>query len=104
MESFLQSFFPNVLRRMAAAKQDEYCIFDSQALTAFTSSLYLAGLFSALVAGRVTRALGRQAVMLLGGAMFFVGAVLNAAAVNILMLILGRLFLGVGVGFTNQVS
>ena len=74
MEPFLRRFFPRVLERMAAsAKGNEYCLYDSQTLTAFTSSLYVAGLFSSLVASRVTRAMGRQAVMLMGGALFFAG-------------------------------
>jgi MFS transporter, SP family, sugar:H+ symporter len=103
MESFLSAFFPGVLRRMAAARRDQYCVYDSHALTAFTSSLYLAGLAASLVASRVTRAVGRQAVMLAGGALFFAGAAVNAAAVNIAMLIVGRMLLGFGIGFTNQV-
>ncbi|URD91977.1 Sugar transport protein [Musa troglodytarum] len=104
MESFLKTFFPSVLSRMADAEPDEYCMFDSQVLTAFTSSLYIAGLASSLVAGRITKAVGRQRVMLLGGVTFLIGAAINAAAVNIEMLILGRLLLGVGVGFTNQAA
>ncbi|XP_072989863.1 sugar transport protein MST1-like isoform X4 [Typha latifolia] len=104
MESFLKSFFPHVLRRMEEAKSDAYCMYDSQVLTAFTSSLYLAGLAASLVASRVTKAIGRQAVMLIGGAMFLAGAAFNAAAVNITMLIVGRMLLGVGIGFTNQAT
>jgi predicted MFS family arabinose efflux permease len=46
---------------------------------------------------------GRQAIMLFGGALFFVGAVINAGAVNIAMLIVGRMLLGFGIGFTFQV-
>ncbi|XP_074576884.1 sugar transport protein MST1-like isoform X1 [Curcuma longa] len=104
MESFLKQFFPGILRRMAAAESDEYCVYDSQLLTAFTSSLYVAGLVASLAAGRLTRAVGRQKVMLLGGATFFVGSIINAAAVNVEMLILGRILLGFGVGFTNQAT
>ncbi|KAF8714930.1 hypothetical protein HU200_027468 [Digitaria exilis] len=104
MESFLSAFFPGVLRRMAAARRDQYCVYDSHALTAFTSSLYLAGLAASLVASRVTRAIGRQAVMLAGGALFFAGAAVNAAAVNVAMLIVGRMLLGFGIGFTNQTA
>ena len=100
MEPFLRRFFPHVLRRMAAAKGNEYCLYDSQTLTAFTSSLYVAG----LVASRVTGAMGRQAVMLMGGALFFTGGAMTGAAVNIAMLIVGSMLLGFGVGFTNQVS
>jgi MFS family permease len=105
MEPFLRRFFPRVLERMAAsAKGNEYCLYDSQTLTAFTSSLYVAGLFASLVASRVTRAMGRQAVMLMGGALFFAGGAVTGGAVNIAMLIVGRMLLGFGVGFTNQVS
>ncbi|EAZ30938.1 hypothetical protein OsJ_15016 [Oryza sativa Japonica Group] len=52
-------------------------------------------------AGRVTRAVGRQAVMLAGAALFFAGAAVNAAAVNIAMLIVDSMLLGFGIGFTN---
>ncbi|XP_008802210.2 sugar transport protein MST1 [Phoenix dactylifera] len=104
MESFLKPFFPKVWRRMAEAKQNEFCLYDSQVLTAFTSSLYIAGLVASLVAGRLTKAVGRQVVMLLGGLTFLLGAAINAAAVNIAMLILGRLMLGFGIGFTNQAT
>jgi predicted MFS family arabinose efflux permease len=48
--------------------------------------------------------MGRQAVMLMGGALFFAGGAMTGAAVNIAMLIVGRMLLGFGVGFTNQVS
>jgi MFS transporter, SP family, sugar:H+ symporter len=105
MESFLSKFFPHVLRKMIEkGMSNEYCVYDSQSLTAFTSSLYIAGLFASLLAGKITKAIGRQAIMLLGGAMFFAGAALNAGAVNIAMLIVGRMLLGFGVGFTNQVQ
>ena len=47
--------------------------------------------------------LGRKASMLIGGLFFLVGSLLNGFAMNIEMLIIGRLFLGIGVGFCNQV-
>ncbi|XP_042492766.1 sugar transport protein 5-like isoform X2 [Macadamia integrifolia] len=104
MEPFLRKFFPSVLRKMKATEKNLYCVFDSQVLTSFTSSLYIAGLAASLVASRLTRALGRRATMVLGGCTFFIGAVINGAAVNIAMLILGRILLGFGVGFTNQAT
>lgn len=103
MESFLEQFFPQVLKKMAQAEHNDYCMYDDPKLTAFTSSLYIAGLFASLFASYVTERIGRQGVMLLGGFLFFAGAITNAAAANIAMLILGRVFLGFGVGFTNQV-
>nr|CAB3487228.1 unnamed protein product [Digitaria exilis] len=105
MEPFLTRFFPHILKRMEEAKKgNEYCIYDSQALAAFTSSLYVAAAVASLVASRVTKALGRQAIMLIGGALFFSGAALTGAAVNLSMLIIGRMLLGFGVGFTNQAA
>ncbi|EEE61102.1 sugar transport protein MST1-like [Oryza sativa Japonica Group] len=102
MESFLSKFFPEVLRGMKSARRDAYCKYDNQWLTAFSSSLFIAGTLSSLVASRVARAVGRQAIMLLGGAMFLTGSIINAAAVNIAMLIIGRMLLGFGLGFTLQ--
>lgn len=104
MPSFLKKFFPTVLRKKEEAQKDEYCVYDSQVLTAFTSSLYIAGLFASLMASRVTKTIGRQMTMLLGGVTFLSGSIINAAAMNVEMLILGRILLGFGVGFTNQVG
>ncbi|KAL5721867.1 Sugar transport protein 5 [Ranunculus cassubicifolius] len=104
MEPFLKKFFPSVWRRMGSAKRNTYCVYNSQVLTAFTSSLYIAGFFSSLVASRVTRTMGRKATMVLGGCTFLIGAAINGAAVNVEMLIVGRILLGFGVGFTNQAT
>ncbi|CAK9186428.1 unnamed protein product [Ilex paraguariensis] len=104
MRPFLQKFFPSILRKAAEAKTNVYCVYDSQALTSFTSSLYLAGLAASLVASHLTAALGRKNTMVLGGCSFFAGAAINGGAENIAMLILGRILLGFGVGFTNQAA
>ena len=104
MEPFLKKFFPSVLKKMGDAKQNQYCIFNSQILTLFTSSLYIAGLISSLIAGRVTTATGRKGILIIGGLVFLAGTALNAAAINVEMLILGRLLLGFGIGFTNQAA
>ncbi|KAH9678540.1 MFS domain-containing protein [Citrus sinensis] len=103
MEPFLKKFFPEVYRKM---KEDtnisNYCRFDSQLLTTFTSSLYIAGLIASLFASSVTRAFGRKASILVGGTAFLAGSALGGAAFNIYMLIFGRVLLGVGIGFANQ--
>ncbi|QCE15889.1 MFS transporter [Vigna unguiculata] len=104
MVPFLEKFFPNILRKIASAEVNMYCVYDSQILTLFTSSLYLAGLVSSLAASRITIAFGRRNIILFGGIVFFVGSALNAGAENIAMLILGRILLGIGVGFTNQAA
>lgn len=71
-------------------------VFDSQTLALFTSSLFLAGLFTAPVASIVTRKYGRKLTMLCAGIAFLIGSVLNAAAQNLGMLIAGRIMLGIG--------
>ncbi|KAJ4784584.1 Sugar transport protein [Rhynchospora pubera] len=103
MESFLKRFFPDVYQKMREDnKVSNYCRFDSQLLMVFTSSLYIAGLIAAFFASKVTRTLGRRASMLIGGTVFLAGSAFGGAAVNVYMLILGRVLLGVGLGFTNQ--
>ncbi|KAJ0031225.1 hypothetical protein Pint_13244 [Pistacia integerrima] len=83
-------------------QETDYCKYDDQILTLFTSSLYFAGLISTFGASHVTRNKGRKASILVGAVNFFLGAILNAFAVNIWMLIVGRILLGVGIGFGNQ--
>lgn len=105
MPSFLEKFFPEVHRKMKEdTKISTYCKFDSQLLTTFTSSLYIAGLVASFFASSVTATFGRKPSILAGGAAFLIGAALGGAASNVIMLILGRVLLGVGVGFANQVA
>lgn len=105
MQPFLKKFFPVVYRRTVAGGHDSnYCKYDNQGLQMFTSSLYLAGLVATFFASYTTRRLGRRLTMLIAGVFFIVGVILNTAAVNIEMLIIGRILLGCGVGFANQVS
>ncbi|CAN1812378.1 Sugar transport protein MST7 [Linum perenne] len=103
MDPFLEKFFPSVYRKQKSDHQNNmYCKFDSHLLTLFTSSLYLAALFASVVASVVTRKWGRKISMFSGGFIFLIGAILNGSAVNVAMLIIGRIFLGIGVGFCNQ--
>ncbi|KAL4377088.1 hypothetical protein GQ457_02G034910 [Hibiscus cannabinus] len=104
MPSFLEKFFPSVLRKAAEPRANIYCIYDSQALTSFTSSLYISGFIASLVASRLTAGVGRRNTMVVGGLIFLSGAAINAGAANVAMLILGRLLLGFGLGFTNQAT
>ncbi len=104
MEPFLKKFFPTVYAKMNEdTKISNYCKFDSQLLTSFTSSLYIAGLVASLFASSVTRAFGRKPSILVGAAAFLVGSALGGVAMNVSMLIFGRIFLGIGIGFANQV-
>ncbi|XWS47692.1 hypothetical protein CRYUN_Cryun13aG0005900 [Craigia yunnanensis] len=103
MDPFLKKFFPNVYRRMKEdTKISNYCKFDSQLLTLFTSALYISGLISSFFASPVTRAFGRKASMLVAGVAVLAGSALGATASNVYMLVFGRIFLGIGLGFGNQ--
>ncbi|KAI4332797.1 hypothetical protein L6164_017677 [Bauhinia variegata] len=105
MEPFLKKFFPNVYHKMKEdSKLSNYCLFDSQLLTSFTSSLYVSGLVTSFFASYITSTFGRKPSIIAGGAAFIAGSVLGGAAFNVHMLIVGRLLLGVGVGFANQVK
>jgi sugar porter (SP) family MFS transporter len=101
---FLRKFFPTVYRAVesGAGANDPYCKYDNQGLQAFTSSLFLAGMVASLPAAWTTRHLGRRVSILIAGVSYIIGVVLVTAAVHIAMLILGRIFLGIGVGFANQ--
>ncbi|XP_010526446.1 PREDICTED: sugar transport protein 14 [Tarenaya hassleriana] len=103
MDDFLIEFFPDIYRRKQMhLRETDYCKYDNQILTLFTSSLYFAGLVSTFAASYVTRSYGRRGSIIVGSISFFLGGVVNAAAKNIFMLILGRIFLGIGIGFGNQ--
>ncbi|XP_059438117.1 sugar carrier protein C-like [Corylus avellana] len=103
MDPFLIKFFPSVYRKKhSETTTDQYCQYDSETLTMFTSSLYLAALVSSIGASTVTRKFGRRLSMLFGGVLFFVGAILNGFAQAVWMLIVGRILLGLGIGFANQ--
>lgn len=103
MPDFLKKFFPAVYKKTKDTGQNSnYCKYDNQGLQLFTSSLYLAGLTATFFASYTTRRLGRRPTMLIAGVFFVAGVVLNAAAQDLAMLIIGRILLGCGVGFANQ--
>ncbi|KAG6494861.1 hypothetical protein ZIOFF_042643 [Zingiber officinale] len=81
MDSFLERFFPSVYaKQQADSSTSQYCKFDSELLTLFTSSLYVAALIASFVASSVTRVSGRKWSMLIGGVTFLAGSALNGAA------------------------
>jgi len=104
MDSFLKRFFPKVYRQKQDSKVSHYCEFNSELLTVFTSSLYIAGLVATLAAASITRRYGRRTSMLIGGTVFIAGSVFGGAASNVPMLLVNRILLGIGLGFTNQVT
>lgn len=103
MDSFLKKFFPNVYIQMKEEKKvSNYCKFNSQLLTLFTSSLYTASFIASFFASTVTRMFGRRPSILVGGVSYLAGSVISGTAVNVSMLMLGRVLLGVGIGFADQ--
>ncbi|TVU40140.1 hypothetical protein EJB05_13590 [Eragrostis curvula] len=104
MDDFLVRFFPAVYARKHRAKENNYCKFDDQRLQLFTSSLYLAALAASFVASRVCTRFGRKRTMQAASVFFLAGSGLCAGATGLAMLIVGRVCLGVGVGFGNQAA
>ncbi|KAK5817168.1 hypothetical protein PVK06_022091 [Gossypium arboreum] len=103
MDDFLKEFFPKIYKRkQEKLTETDYCKYDNQLLILFTSSLYFACLISTFGASYMTRIYGHKGSILVGGINFFFGGVINAASVNILMLIIGRILLGASIGFDNQ--
>ncbi|KAL6770166.1 HUP3 [Auxenochlorella protothecoides x Auxenochlorella symbiontica] len=105
MAGFQQKFFPDVYERTVLGISDTspYCKYDNQVLQTFTSTMFLAGMFSSFFAGTMCRKLGRKATMFTSACLFILGAGLQAGAQNLAMLFVGRAFLGFGIGFANTV-
>jgi len=104
MDDFLLLFFPSVYARKHRARENNYCKFDDQRLQLFTSSLYLAALVASFAASRACTRFGRKRTMQAASVFFLAGTALCAFATNLAMLIVGRVCLGVGVGFGNQAA
>ncbi|CAM6087076.1 unnamed protein product [Calypogeia fissa] len=102
MDDFLEKFFPSVYTKEEAQATDNYCRFISQTLQLFTSSLYLAGAGASFFASALNRRSGRKPTIFFGGVSFLTGAILNGAAQNLIMLVIGRILLGVAIGFAAQ--
>ncbi|KAI5075364.1 hypothetical protein GOP47_0009440 [Adiantum capillus-veneris] len=102
MEDFLVKFYPTVYASERNVKQNNYCKYNNQVFQLFTSSLYVAALLATFIAGSITRKHGHRMTMLMAGILFSVGTILGVAAENLIMLILGRVLLGCGLGFSNQ--
>ncbi|KAK9932885.1 hypothetical protein M0R45_020106 [Rubus argutus] len=104
MPTFLEKFFPVIYTRTQeqGMNTSNYCKYDNQRLQLFITSLYLAGSIATFFASYTTSRFGRRPSMLIAGVFFLVGTILDAAAQDLAMLIIGRLLLGCGVGFANQ--
>lgn len=103
MDDFLLHFFPVVYTQKHRAREN-YCKFDDQRLQLFTSLLYLAALAASFVASMLCTRFGRKSTMQAASVFFLVDTGLCVGATNLVMLIVGRLSLGVGIGFGNQAA
>lgn len=90
MSSFLDKFFPAVLRKMqgdmqnssssASSYTNQYCVNSNEKLTIFTSSPFIASAVASVLASKVSRELGRRVSMIVGGILSCSGAILSACA------------------------
>lgn len=80
-----------------------YCKYNNQLLQLVVSSLYISALFSGLVASKFARLYGRKPVNIVAGLFFIAGSAILAGAVDVAMLVVGRVLLGVGVGLCSLV-
>ncbi|XP_012068036.1 sugar transport protein 8 isoform X2 [Jatropha curcas] len=102
MDDFLKKFFPTVYIKKHQAKADNYCKYSNQYLQLFNSSIYISAIVSSFFASIVNKKCGRKPTIQIASVLYLIGAVLNAFAQNLAMLIAGRMFIGAGVGFGNQ--
>ncbi|CAH9080575.1 unnamed protein product [Cuscuta europaea] len=102
MDDFLIKFFPGVYARKQHAKENNYCKYNDQMLQLFTSSLYMAALVASFCASKACSLLGRRPTICMASVLFIIGAALSAFAQHKWILILGRIFFGIGVGFGNE--
>ena len=101
--NFLQIFFPAIAEQMDAnTSENAYCSFNSQTLSLFTSSFFLAGMVSSVPASWLSATRGRKSSMAVGASLYVLGSALNAGARRTPMLLVGRIVLGLGCGFVNQ--
>jgi MFS family permease len=109
MNNFLEKFFPAVYARKQlsvkiGSSHNIYCQYNSQALQAYSASISLAAAVSTLFASYFTRNYGRKTTLIYAGVLSIIGVILKAAAQNLGMLLVGRIIIGFGLGFTIQVS
>ncbi|KAH9604445.1 hypothetical protein KSS87_020216, partial [Heliosperma pusillum] len=102
MDDFLINFFPKVYERKQHVQQSNYCKYDNQYLQLFTSSLYLSALVSSFLASKLCSVKGRKLTIMVSSLSFIVGCIICTAAQHLWMLIIGRVLMGVGIGFGNE--
>lgn len=100
MEPFAQEFFP---KTVGIADTNFYCKYDEKLLQTFASIMHFTGALAAFPAGYFTAKYGRTRSMTIAGVAFLIGCVWQVAAKkHVALLLVGRVFWGVGVGFADQ--
>ncbi|GAA0303369.1 sugar porter family MFS transporter [Kineococcus aurantiacus] len=100
---FLFGFDTSVVNGAVDAVTDQFAL--SKGLSGFAVSCALLGAaVGAWFAGRIADRFGRKAVMVVGGALFAIGAVGSAFAFSVWDLILWRVVGGVGVGVASVIA
>lgn len=101
MKGFLDQFFPEI----PAENQSDnlYCLYNNAKLQWFVSSFFVAASIFEIsgISTRVIRYRGRKETFILSGVLFLIGSVILASSQYYWMLILGRIFNGIGISFTN---
>jgi sugar porter (SP) family MFS transporter len=65
------------------------------------SAVLLGALLGACISGKVTDTYGRRTTLLIAAVCFIIGTLVSTLAVNILMLIAGRIIIGLAIGMTS---
>lgn len=102
MRGFASRFFPDTLANHGPATA--YCNYNNHILELFTSSLYLAAAFAALLGSYTCNRFGRRVTMLGGAVCYAIGVALQTSAFEVGQLVVGRVILGIGVGLTCQAT
>ncbi|KAH0455443.1 hypothetical protein IEQ34_015475 [Dendrobium chrysotoxum] len=80
MDLFLKKLFLGIYAKMKQdSKTSNYCKFNNEILTLFTSSLYIFDFFSSLLAFHATTRFNRLFCMRVGGSFVFVEAAIRAS-------------------------
>jgi hypothetical protein len=101
-EHAISNSIPVLMQIHQEKPEDPFCTYNDPTLSFFISVLFLAGIVGALLGSITNTHWGRKPTMIVGGMFFCAGAILMAAAVNVTMLVLGRVLLGLGVGASVQ--
>ncbi len=79
-----------------------YCKYNDMTLSLWVSCLFLTGIVGAFIGSYTNSRWGRRPTMVMGGISFTLGAVLMCTSTTTIQLTIGRLVMGLGVGFCVQ--